>query len=220
MSETVNGEHAPHGVTLRSVLETACSEHKCSLKDLTVLAAQNDPYRLDTPSKHRDAEWVARQIERAFQPHQRVHSRGVHYAVVVQGDVRKPNGQIYRNTDSDDEWLDDALKAARWLGYVPFERISDNRNAEPVIFRANDPIGSLFTHLSAGVEVGQVAFDLGPIHIAEPTGRLYGFRPPAALRPGDLRREEFARRRTAAHRAAMQGRFVSRRRRAQRDAYL
>jgi hypothetical protein len=28
-----------------------------------------------------------------------------------------------------------AGKAARWLGYVPFERIIDNRNAEPVIFR-------------------------------------------------------------------------------------
>jgi hypothetical protein len=26
-----------------------------------------------------------------------------------------------------------AGKAARWLGYIPFERISDNRNAEPFI---------------------------------------------------------------------------------------
>ena len=28
-----------------------------------------------------------------------------------------------------------AGKAARWLGYIPFERITDNRNAEPIIHR-------------------------------------------------------------------------------------
>ena len=53
----VNG----YGV-LRSVLETASADIKCSLTDLTVLSAQVDPYRLDTASGHRDGEWVAEQL--------------------------------------------------------------------------------------------------------------------------------------------------------------
>ena len=40
----------------------------------------------------------------------------------------------YENNDEDWTWLSEtAGKAARWLGYIPFERITDNRNAEPVI---------------------------------------------------------------------------------------
>ena len=35
-----------------------------SLNDLTVLAAINDPYRLDTPANHRDAEWLVEQTQR------------------------------------------------------------------------------------------------------------------------------------------------------------
>jgi hypothetical protein len=43
----------------------------------------------------------------------------------VVGNVRKPNGDIYRNTDEDWQWLSTvAGKAARWLGYIPFECIS------------------------------------------------------------------------------------------------
>jgi hypothetical protein len=48
--------------TLRSVLESACEEHDFGLGDLTVLSAQVDPYRLDTPAGHRDGEWLAEQL--------------------------------------------------------------------------------------------------------------------------------------------------------------
>jgi hypothetical protein len=170
MSATL--EHAP---TLRQVLENACKKHGCRQADLTVLDTQADPYRFDTPAHHRDGEWVAQQIEKAFRPDQRIHIRALHYALVAQGNVLKTDACVYRNTAEDGDWLERAMKAARWLGYVPFERIVDNRNAEPVIFRANDPIGSLFGHLSACVEVGQVAFEIGPIYINEPEGQLYGF---------------------------------------------
>jgi hypothetical protein len=44
---------------LRQALEAAAAENGCSLKALTVLAAQNDPFRLDTPASHRDGEWLA-----------------------------------------------------------------------------------------------------------------------------------------------------------------
>jgi hypothetical protein len=46
----------------------------------------------------------------------------------------KPSGEPYANTEEDWVWLSEkAAKAARWLGYVPFERIHEARNAEPVV---------------------------------------------------------------------------------------
>ena len=46
----------------------------------------------------------------------------------------KPDGTPYTNTEADWLWLHaKAGKAARWLGYIPFEKITDERNAEPVV---------------------------------------------------------------------------------------
>ena len=47
---------------LRHALDTAITEaegRKLSMKDLTVLAPQNDPFRLDTAANHRDGAWLA-----------------------------------------------------------------------------------------------------------------------------------------------------------------
>jgi hypothetical protein len=119
---------------LRAVLESARAKERCSREALTVLT--NGPYRLDTPAGYRDGAWVAEQLERAIGPHRRIHWRGLHYAVVAAGNIMKPNGEPYLNTDDDWLWLSDtAGKAARWLGYVAFERIIDNRNSDPVIHR-------------------------------------------------------------------------------------
>src|SRR5215475_15056607 len=118
---------------LRAVIEQVRLQQACSLGDLTVLSAQVDPYRLDTPSGHRDGKWLAEQFDRALGASRRIHWRGLHY-VLVSGrrPVVKPDGAPFRNTDDDWIWLTEiAGKAARWLGYLPFERINDNRNAEP-----------------------------------------------------------------------------------------
>jgi hypothetical protein len=62
-----------------------------------------------------------------------IHLRGVHYVLVTR-QVRKPNGEQYENTDRDWSWLHNAVaRAARWLGYVPFDRIVDERNDAPII---------------------------------------------------------------------------------------
>jgi hypothetical protein len=46
----------------------------------------------------------------------------------------KPDGTEYANTEREWKWLCDRVsKPARWLGYVPFTQIIDQRNAEPVI---------------------------------------------------------------------------------------
>lgn len=131
MKSTANGA----GV-LRRVLENTRREQRCGRNALTVLSIQVDPYRLDTPAGHRDGAWLAEQLYRAIGSERRIHWRGLHYAIVAAGDIIKPNGDFYRNDDADWTWLvSSAGKAARWLGYIDFERITDNRNSAPVIHR-------------------------------------------------------------------------------------
>ena len=158
---------------LRIALEDACREAGCSRDALTVLSSLRDPYRLDRPACHRDGQWVAAQVERCFQPNQRIHLRGLHYAIVVAGDVRKPSGAIYRNTESDWIWLAHALKSARWLGYVPFERITDQRNAEPKPYREREEAVELSRFANAGVQVS--AIEPPDVYFNKPHPFLSGF---------------------------------------------
>lgn len=125
-----------HGA-LRRVLETACEEHGVNLRDLTVLSPQIDPYRFDTPTSHREGAWAAEQLQRLYGDTKRAHWRGLHYAIIMSPEkVRKPDGSIYQNSDDDWLWLQSSAgKAARWLGYIPFDRIIDQRNAPPIIHR-------------------------------------------------------------------------------------
>jgi hypothetical protein len=150
---------------LRTIIEQAREEIECGLGDLTVLSAQVDPYRLDTDAGRRDGEWAARELTRAIGPERKIHWRGFHYALVVQGTVRKPNGQLYLNTDDDWVWLSEkAGKAARWLGFVPFARITDNRNAEPVIYRRPRVEPKAFVSVGLDVAIPDVD-DIGPVPV-------------------------------------------------------
>jgi hypothetical protein len=152
---------------LRSVLEAARGRAGCGLGDLTVLSAQVDPYRLDTPSGHRDGSWLAKQLDRAIGKKRRIHWRGLHYALVARGNVVKPNGETFLNNDDDWTWLANvAGKAARWLGYIPFERITDNRNAEPIIHRKARVVPQMFVSIGLDVSIPN-ADDLEPVAIAE-----------------------------------------------------
>jgi hypothetical protein len=140
---TGNGE-------LRRALEDAAAASGCPLKDLTVLATQRDPFRLDTPANHRLGEWLAGTAAGIGLGDRRIHLRGLHYMMVSQP-TPKPDGLPYTNTDDDWEWLSEkAAKAARWLGYVPFTQITDQRNAEPVIreFEYPEPGAYLSTDLN------------------------------------------------------------------------
>jgi len=66
---------------------------------------------------------------------------------------RLPQGKPYTNTDDNWEWLCEyASKAARWLGYVAFERIVDERNAAPEVFVA-DQLSSPEPILSYGSRI-------------------------------------------------------------------
>jgi len=121
---------------LRRVIAQAAMAEGVGLAALTVLAPVRDPYRLDTLAGHTIGEWCGKQVERFVRAGQSVHLRGLHYRLVSAPEpVLKPDGTPYRNTDDDWTWLlERASKAARWLGYVPFERIRDERNAAPDIY--------------------------------------------------------------------------------------
>ena len=153
---------------LRSVLELASDETGFALGDLTVLSAQVDPYRLDTPAGHRDGRWVAEQLRRALKRSAvKIHWRGLHYAIVSQGAVRKPNGEPYLNNDDNWTWLvNNAGKSARWLGYIPFEKIIDNRNAPPIIHRKASVTPGAFVSIGLNVKIPDAA-DLTPTPFAE-----------------------------------------------------
>ena len=111
-----------------------------SINDLTVLSVGNDPYRFDNQKGHELGQWFAK-WKTFFVPDERsvVHLRGLHYMLVAKGDVQKPDGTIYTNTDKNWVWLQSrASKAARWLEYVPFECIRDQRASPPVDFSKAD----------------------------------------------------------------------------------
>lgn len=111
-----------------------------TLSELTVLAPQNDPFRVDTPAGHRDAQWLMAQLDE-LGLHGTVHLRGLHYALLGR---TKPNGSPYTNTDSDWNWLAKPAKAARWLGYLDFDRIVDQRNSPPIVRTANRGTGDVY----------------------------------------------------------------------------
>lgn len=124
---------------LRHQLLAEMTSSAATMKDLTVLATQNDPYRIDTPAGHRDGAWLANTARDLGLGDREIHLRGLHYMMIGRP---KPDGTPYTNTDPDWRWLaGHAGKAARWLGYIPFDQIVDKRNAEPVVreHRPADP---------------------------------------------------------------------------------
>ena len=157
------------GGSLRRVLDFHRHAEGLSLNDLTVLSSGRDPFRVDTPANHRDAAWLADAVADLLPPDRTVHLRGLHYALL--GRIR-PDGSQYVNDDGTWTWLSEkAAKAARWLGYLPFERIVDQRNAEPII-RPAEPLDPLPL-----IDLGEVRVQL-PDEITDPTVHLIDYCPP------------------------------------------
>ncbi len=134
---------------LLDVLTEARQAHGCSMNDLTVLAPQNDPFRVDTPARHRDGEWLATTARDLELGDRKIHLRGLHYMLIGRP---KPDGTPYTNTDADWLWLSsDAGKAARWLGYISFDQIVDQRNTAPEITRFTK--SAPWPYINVGIEV-------------------------------------------------------------------
>ena len=155
-------DHEVGSGKLANVIRAASQAAKLSFGELTVLRPERDPYRIDTPKGHRMAQWFEEWFSQLYSTTAIVHLRGFHYVLISHGEVVKPDGARYENTDKDFTWLiEKAAKAARWLGYVGFDRIKDERNDAPVILRHRElrtPTTRVFANLaSAGDENSSVA---------------------------------------------------------------
>jgi hypothetical protein len=136
-------------VELRQTLEAAATAAGRPLEQLTVLDRANDPFRVDTPARHRDGGWLATTARDLGLGDRRIHLRGLHYMVIGRP---KPDGTPYANNDKDWNWLsEDAGKAARWLGYLSFDQIIDQRNSVPTV-RAWQP-SDHESEITAGIYV-------------------------------------------------------------------
>lgn len=153
---------------LRQHLDAERTARGLTMGDLTVLSSGRDPFRLDTPANHRDAGWLADQVAEMLDTYRTIHLRGLHYTLL--GRIR-PCGSVYVNDDDTWTWLQEkAAKAARWLGYLPFSRIVDQRNAAPVVRLADEYDPRPFIDLG-GVEISL------PDAVAEPAVWLYDYLP-------------------------------------------
>lgn len=125
------------GFSLRRTLAQHADNH--TLDSLTVMSGATDPYRLDTPANHRDARWLAEAWARsgARRP---IHLRGLHYALVsMDPPLTKPDGSTYVNSHDDWIWLQRIGNIARWLGYIEFAAVTDERNSGPLIYTLEEP---------------------------------------------------------------------------------
>ncbi len=71
------------------------------------------------------------------QPRRHTGAARIYSIIMAKRKIMKPDGSAFRNTEDDWIWLSEkAGKAARWLGYIPFDRIFDKCSNPPVIHRA------------------------------------------------------------------------------------
>lgn len=115
-----------------SIKETA-KELGLRVNDLLVLARQNDPFYVGTPSQREAAAWFAEHWQK-FGFVEGVHLRRIHYRLISQEEpVLMPNGKRYENTEGCWKFLNDASKWARYLNLVDAGAFVDRRNPAPVI---------------------------------------------------------------------------------------
>jgi hypothetical protein len=113
------------------------------LKRPALLVLTSDPYDLDNARGHMLGQWFSELVTRFVAEDDQFHLRALFYILVSVGTVYRPDtGALFTNTAGNWRWLQqDASKAARWLNYVPFARIRDQRNDPPEFY----PAGSTLT---------------------------------------------------------------------------
>ncbi len=129
---------------LLNTIEAEAEASGLSVDDLLVGDRRHDPYFADTAANHRIGRWLAQHMPKG----RTIHLRGLHYLLVSTIALVRPDGSPYRNDLKTWHWLQTALNAARWLGYVDFDQIEDERNAVPVMVSASDPASSPVMRIS------------------------------------------------------------------------
>jgi hypothetical protein len=181
-AEALEGEIIPPDPVGKGPLALLLMETKRRLDlnqpDLLVLSIGKDPFEQDTPRGHAYGRWLRVRLD--LHAYGRIiHIRGIHYLLVAV-QVTKPDGTRYENTKKDYEWLNDRVaKAARWLRYVGFDEIVDERNEEAVRVRAERVLTPIsVAYVTTGYAGSTVVLpEPLAIHRAEPRPILSGFDP-------------------------------------------
>jgi hypothetical protein len=119
-------------------IKALAKERRLSVDDLLAMARKNDPFYFGTPADWEAARWFKGVWDR-FGYHTAgfpVHLRRIHYRLVSQ---ERPielwfDHKPYINTETCWENLGTAVKAARYLGLVPFDGFIDARNPETEVY--------------------------------------------------------------------------------------
>lgn len=159
---------------LRKTIDDAKAISRLPMSELSVLTNSNDPYRLDTPGNHVAGSWLARHFEK-HKMRRPIHLRGAHYVLGATGDVIRPNGKVYVNNEECWTWVVDyASKAARWLGYIPWSDIRDERNAPPELHLPAEPATtyvptsvSFYAWADFHTDVSEPSIYIGNIHVPQ-----------------------------------------------------
>ncbi|SDP77296.1 hypothetical protein SAMN05428967_3365 [Phyllobacterium sp. YR620] len=135
--------------------------------DLIVMSKDKDPFSIgDSPTNHEMGRWLADILaDPAFDD--RRHNRGIHYKLSKSGTFMRHDGKHFINDKECWRYIVKAVNAARWLGYISFDRISDHRNAPPVIRQASDVLFDLKPDVHASTpSIQMAAGDSAEIHLA------------------------------------------------------
>ena len=129
----LDGHKTPYEA-LKSVQQAVREERgrKPPIKDLIVLAPNNDPFYAGTETQQAMAEWFAD----IFGQTTGTHLRRIHYRLVSRGDVVRADGRLYENDKNSWDYLGNASRFARYLGLVDPEDLVDRRNPSPDIYMA------------------------------------------------------------------------------------
>jgi hypothetical protein len=134
-----------NGGVLRGVLEHHAKKLRLPQHKLQVMHYEHDPFFMDRDSCHRDAQWFAQvwQASGLGQRPEGSHLRSLHYVLISQDEppLMPGKNKPYRNTHKSWMWLVEISNKARWLGYVGFDEIIDERNDEPININFADPSG-------------------------------------------------------------------------------
>ncbi|WP_135823091.1 hypothetical protein [Halostella litorea] len=118
---------------LRQWIDGLAEEYGVDVDDLLIQSRRRDPMYKGTTADHAKAQWFAQLWEQAVDEREsdRIHVRGVHYAVYMSdGDVAPPTDcswDTYDNTQRCYDYLEECAVLARILGYIPLDGIIDKR---------------------------------------------------------------------------------------------
>ena len=94
-----------------------------------VLSRYSDPWTPWSETHIQKAQWVADYFAKMGR---QIHERGFHYWLVSLGDVVKPNGTPYSNTEKDWNLLQQWVKWAKYLQIGDWSNLIDRKHPEPV----------------------------------------------------------------------------------------